>query len=86
MTVYALQRPGRRNLGIYSSIESAKNAARNVLMARGYSEVDDDYYWEGGNNDLTCYSNKYIDQPENDLYKITAVEVDTTYAEHECPI
>lgn len=86
MIVYALQRPGRRNLGIYSSIEAAKSAARDVLMARGYSEADDDYYWDGSDDYLTCYSNKYIDQPENDLYKIAAVEVDKTYTDYECPI
>lgn len=75
MKVYVAQRPGRRNYGIFSTLDKAKEAVGHLLVGQGYEP--DDYHWDNNQDYVTCYSDLYRDQPENDLFKVVAVELDT---------
>ncbi len=72
MKVFVLQSYGTQ-IDIFSTLESAKNVAQAILAKDGYE--DDDYHWHDSERHSTCYSELYIDQPENDVYSIEVKEV-----------
>lgn len=67
MKIFVLCSYGRE-LGSYSTLEKAKEAAQVILTQDGYES--DDYEWHDTGNRSVCYSSKYMDQPENDVYSI----------------
>lgn len=72
--VYQLTSYGRV-IQSFSSLEQAKEAAEKLLETDRYEP--DDFYWQDypGYRSI-CYSNLYIDTPENDVYQIEVVKVE----------
>lgn len=72
MRIFKLSSYGRL-LGQFSTLEKAKEAAQSKLTQDGYE--GDDYEWHDTEYRSVCYSNWYIDQPENDVYTIEQADV-----------
>lgn len=74
---YIVREVGRRAYGIFTTLEKAKAVVDDLMLKDGYEE--DDYHWHDAEDQSIAYSDKYMDQPENDMYKIVIVEMDVTF-------